>query len=403
MRLHWVAGLLTLLVLVRPAVAAELVPVDPAALGFDAAKLARIDAQVSEDVDAGTVPGAVVAIVRRDRLAYLKAFGRLGPDGAAVMAPDSLFRIYSMTKPVTSVAVMQLVEAGRLALDDPVYAHLPAFREVRVRQDGADVPAVRPITIADLLRHTSGLTYGFFGQGAVRQMYRQARINDFSRSNEEFVAAIAQLPLEHQPGTVWEYSHATDVLGRVVEVVSGRPLDDYLEAEIFAPLGMTETGFYGPWVEAARLAQPPAGTGLHDATVEARLHSGGGGLVSTVHDYLRFARMLHNGGELDGVRVIGAETLALMRRDHIAGIPRGLWDGPGPGYGFGYGFAVRLNKDGALYPGNLGDVWWGGYAGTYFWLDPVADLIVVHMMQAPGKRRAYRPLLRRLVYDAMVD
>jgi len=376
---------------------------DPASPGLDPDGLRRLEARIDQDVAAGRLPGAVVAIVRRDRPVYLQAFGRLTPDGPAAMPEDALFRIYSMTKPVTSVAVMQMVEADRLRLDDPLHAHLPAFRDMVVRQDGADVPADRPITVADLLRHTSGLAYGFFGSGAVRELYRQARLNDYARSNAEFAETIAGLPLEHQPGTVWEYSHATDVLGRLVEVASGERFDRYLKAHIFDPLGMTETAFFGPWNDAARLAQPPSATPLHDATRETRRLSGGGGLISTAHDYLRFARMLANGGALDGVRVIRADTLASMLQDHVAGLPRGQYDGPGPGYGFGYGFAVRQPGATAAYPGNPGDYWWGGYAGTYFWIDPVAELIVVHMMQAPALRRSYRPLLRRLVYDALVD
>lgn len=395
-----VCTLTVLLLLPGTAPAIDLARGAPADLGFDPAKLAAIDQHIADDVDQGHFPGAVLAIVRRDQLVHFKTYGKQTPAGGA-MPEDAIFRIYSMTKPIASLAVMQLVEAGKLAVDDPLHEYLPAFKDMKVHENGADVPARRPITIEDLLRHTSGLSYGFFGTGHVRDLYREHKLLNPMRTNEEFIAAVAALPLEHHPGEVWEYSMSVDVLGRVVEVVSGQPLDAYLEDHVLGPLGMTATGFHVPADDIGRVAAPNDGVRLSPADGKPKMRSGGGGLFSTMADYLRFTRMLAHGGELDGQRVIGEKTLALMTSDHLGERPRGLWDGPGPAHGFGYGFAVRTQKDGGRHPGNVGDFWWGGYAGTYFWVDPQAELIVVYMMQSPQQREPYRLWLRQSVYDAM--
>lgn len=369
--------------------------------GFDPGALADIDRRIEKDIADGLFPGAALTIVRHGRVAHARTYGRLAPQDDQPMPNDAIFRIYSMTKPIVSLAAMQLVDAGKLALDAPLHDYLPAFKDMRVHEDGVDVPAQRPITIADLLRHTSGLTYGFFGNGHVRTLYRQQNMLRSDWSSAEFTAAIAKLPLEHHPGEIWEYSMSTDVLGRVVEVVSGQPLGDYLQANIFAPLGMNDTGFDVPADKLQRVAEPNAGVRLSAAGAEARLQSGGGGLKSTVADYLRFARMLAQGGSVDGRRLVSEAGFRQMTTDQLGARPRGQWDGPGPAHGFGYGLAVRIDEDGGRHPGSVGDFWWGGYAGTYFWVDPAEELIVVYMMQAPKQRQLYRLWLRKAVYTAL--
>lgn len=292
---------------------------------------------------------------------------------------------------------MTLVEAGKVSLDDPLHRFIPAFADIKVWLNGRKVPAARPITIKDLLRHTSGLTYGFYGKGHVRELYRAQDMLRRSRSNEEVAAALAKIPLQHQPGAVWNYSMSVDVLGRVIEIASGQPLADFLKATIFQPLGMTETGFFGPWVTADRVAQDALGA-LPDATRAVRFRSGGGGLVSSLADYLTFARMMLNGGSLGGVRILKEETVRLMTSNHLSEAQRGPFKRTA--YGFGLGFAVRISDKGKRFPGNVGDYYWGGYAGTIFWIDPKDKMIAVLMMQAPAMRRAVRSSLRRLVYGA---
>ncbi len=375
---------------------------DPQQLGFDPAKLAKISQEIGGLISDQRLPGAIVAIVRRGKLAYHKTFGKLRPSANAPMRPDAVFQIFSMTKPITAVAVMQLVESGKLSLDDPVGKYIPAFGKTTVWEDGVEVPPKGTITIAELLRHTSGLTYGFFGTGHVRAQYKARGVSASNQTLSEFVDNIAAIPLEHHPGTVWEYSMASDVLGRIIEIVSGQPLQDYLRQKIFIPLRMNDTHFPGPWVPMERVAgAAAAGWQLRPAAVDVQFKSGGGGLLSTMDDYLSFCRMILQGGSLNGNQVLKSSTVALMTRDQLGSLPRGQFDGPGYGYGFGYGFAVRTGAR-AAYPGSVGDLWWGGYAGTYFWIDPVEEMIAVILVQAPNMRRTLRPMLRRLVYDALL-
>jgi CubicO group peptidase (beta-lactamase class C family) len=321
-----------------------------------------------------------------------------------------------MTKPITSVAAMMLAEEGRLEIAAPVAQYIPEFAELTVGVERHK--AQRVMTVQDLLRHTSGLTYAAFGDSPVQMIWRDVQLMDQGQSNAELVAKLAGLPLMFEPGTIWEYSMSTDVLGRVVEVVSGQSLAEFFAGRICGPLGMADTGFAATGERAARLAEPqndPA-TGtrppLREVTRDSPWHSGGGGAVSTAADYLRFCQMLLNGGELDGTRILAPKTVALMASDHLppdcaygdTARPRfgALAPVPEMGYGFGLGFAVRTAAGRCPLPGSVGEFFWGGVLGTSFWIDPVEELVVVTMMMAPERRLYYRHLLRPLVYGALV-
>jgi CubicO group peptidase (beta-lactamase class C family) len=330
------------------------------------------------------------------------------------MPADAIFRIYSMTKPIVSVAAMTLVEEGRLFLPDPLAKYIPAFAETKVgveNGDGLDlVPLKRPITIHDLLRHTSGLTYGFTGASEVQKLVFAAKPMSQKKSAAEHVEAMAALPLRFQPGEVWEYGLSTDVLGRVIEIVAGKRLGEFLEERIFAPLGMVDTAFYAPEAKRTRLAQPfslepliAAGVDPIEAREPPRCEFAGGGLVSTLGDYARFLAMASGGGALDGASTLGPRTLAFMASDHLGpNVVKNhslLW----PGHGFGLGFAVRVSAGMAPFPGSVGNYYWGGAAGTTFWVDPAERLFAVMMIQAPVQREHYRVLFRDLVYAAVTD
>jgi CubicO group peptidase (beta-lactamase class C family) len=385
----------------------------PEDVGLSTAGLARLGSVMRGEIERGRVPGAVALVARRGRLAYFESYGRRDPRSPDPMARDSIFRIYSMTKPIVSVAAMMLWEEGRFLLSDPIDKYLPELgrRKVAVVR-GAEIELVdaeRPITIQDLLRHTSGLTYEFRGSGPVHKMYTAERIYSRNQSNADQVAALAKLPLLYQPGTKWEYGRSTDVLGRLIEVLSGLTLGEYLQRHIFAPLGMVDTAFYVPAPGHGRLAEafakdPDTGAGVqlinvHDAP---KFESGGGGLVSTAGDYARFLQMLLNGGRLDGVRFLSRKTLELMTADHLGPIT-GAPDLLLPGYGFGLGFAVRLQPGIAHVPGSVGQYFWGGLAGTTFWVDPAEALFAIMLIQGPGQRDYFRNLFRDLVYAAFDD
>ena len=385
----------------------------PGDVGLCSDRLARLSAVLNERVAAGQIPGAVVAIVRNDKLAYLEAFGQRDPGSADPMQTDSLFRIYSMTKPIVSVAIMMLWEEGRILLNDPVSKFVPQFagQQVAVERAGRVelVPADRESTVQDLLRHTSGLTYEFRGNGPVQKAYMEAKVNRLNQTNEDQAAMLGGLPLAHQPGTRWEYSRSTDVLGRIVEVVSGQTLGEFLDARILKPLGMTETAFYVPEDKSGRLAgafakDPDSGVdvSLLNVTRKPRFESGGGGLVSTAMDYARFLQMLANGGQLNGMRLLGRKTIELMTNDHLGDMPRPV-DMIGPGFGFGLGFAVRTHAGMGTMPGSVGQYYWGGAAGTTFWVDPAERLFAVMMIQSRVQRDVYRVLFRDMVYAAIAD
>lgn len=385
----------------------------PEDVGLSSSRLARLGAAMRGEIELGRIPGAVALIARRGRLGHFESYGRLDPAGNAPMANDSIFRIYSMTKPIVSVAAMMLWEEGRFLLSDPVGKFLPELGSLKVAVTrGSEIDLVdadRPITVQDLLRHTSGLTYEFRGNGPVHKKYMAERIYSRNQSNAEQVATLGKLPLVHQPGTKWEYGRSTDVLGRLIEVLSGQTLGEYLQRHILAPLGMTDTAFHVPEQKHARLAEafakdPDTGSGVQLLNVRdaPKFESGGGGLVSTAADYARFLQMLLNRGKLDGLRLLSRKTIELMTADHLGTIT-GAPDLLLPGYGFGLGVAVRLEPGISAVPGSVGQYFWGGLAGTTFWVDPAEELFAILLIQGPGQRDYFRNLFRDLVYAAFDD
>ena len=378
--------------------------------GLAAAGLRRLTGAMRALVDAGRLPGALMWIERRGVVGYQQALGLQDPARTLPMRSDAIFRIHSMTKPVVSVAAMMLVERGRLQLGDPVAKHLPEFAHVRVgvEADGVLTP-VEPtsaMTVQDLLRHTAGLTYEFFEATPVRRQYIDAGLSSRQRSSADFCATLARLPLMYQPGARWEYSRATDVLGRLVEVVSGDALGVHLQRAIFAPLGMVDTGFAVPTGQQQRIAEafavdPDTGAAASapDVRIAAVFESGGDGLVSTLADYARFAQMLVRGGSLGAVRLLGRKTLEHMASDHLDDTV--VRDSLPPGYGFGLGFAVRTGAGVSALPGSVGSYGWSGSAGTLFIVDPAEELAAVLMVQAPGQAEEVRALFQTLVYAAL--
>lgn len=392
---------------------AELDVAAPAEVGLCPARLQRMLSVLQDDVDRGRLPGAVALVARRGKVALFESLGRQDPANASAMERNAIFRIYSMTKPVVSVAVMMLMEQGKLLLSDPVSRFLPEYAGQKVaveRAGGIELQETgRPATVQDLLRHTAGLTYEFMGDAAVQRQYAELQMGSRERSNAEFSHTLAGLPLMYQPGSVWAYSRATDVLGRLVEVLSGQSLGEYLRQAIFIPLGMLETGFFVPPAQHSRIAEPFAhdpdgGEPLRvlDPRRVMAMESGGGGLLSTAMDYARFLMFMRNRGELHGVRLLGSRTVDFMTADHLGGIPA-VGDLLPPGHGFGLGFAVRTAAGIAPLPGSVGLYYWGGIAGTTFFVDPAEDLFALLMIQAPNQRDHYRPLFRTLVYAALVD
>lgn len=403
--------------------AAQLLPTaSPERVGLSGERLQMLSDVLKADVAANKIPGAVLLVSRQGKVAWFDAIGKLDATAGTPMVKDGLFRIYSMSKPITTVAAMMLVEDGKLKLDDPIALYLPEFATmtVGVEKPGADgkpvletVPARRPITVQDLMRHTSGLTYGFFGPGLVKQAYNAANLGAGDPTLAEFSQRLAKLPLAYQPGTTWDYSQSTDILGRVIEVASGQSLYSFEKTRLLDPLGMTDTSYYVPEpVRQPRIAEPLStdrsfgvGADINDPRIVRKFESGGGGLVSTANDYARFLQMLLNGGSLDGKRYLGPRTLALMTSDHSnagAGITPGPLYLPGAGYGFGLGFAVRRTDGEAPYPSAAGEYNWGGAGGTYMWVDPKNDMFVVLMLQSPKHRVHYRTLTRNMVYAAVL-
>jgi len=401
--------------LLLPAVAlAQMLPraSRPEDVGISSERLERVRQHLKVDVDSKRIPGAVLLIARNARIASLDTFGFQDRCSQTPMKTDSIFKVASMSKPITSVAAMILAEEGKLDIGAPVAQYLPEFKDVKVGVENA--APKRPMTVQDLLRHTSGLTYGIFGNSAVDDLYKKSNLFA-AKSLSEMVATIARLPLLHQPGEVWEYSVSTDVLGRVVEVVSGMDLARFVAERITGPLKMPDTGFYLNASQAARLAQSDAAMMLppSDATVKPPVFSGGGGMLSTAGDYARFCQMMLNGGELDGVRILSPHTVALMTSDQLpptterhspVAMALGAF-GPTPemGTGFGFGFAVRTAAGRNPVPGSVGDFSWAGITGTFFWVDPKEKLATVLMMQVPqGINVPYWRQTRTLVYQALV-
>ncbi len=387
----------------------------PEDVGMSRERLGRIGDVLEADIGRGLLPGAVALVARRGRIVHFKAYGRRDPAVDDPMALDTIFRIYSMTKPIVSVAAMMLVEEGRLGLADPLSAYIPAFGSVKVAEvaDGRVVGLVaprRPITIQDLLRHTSGLTYEWLDEGPVGRLYGEAGLGRRHATNAEQAETVAGLPLVCQPGERWEYSRSTDVLGRVIEVVTGQALGPHLDAALLEPLGMMETGFHVPDAFHGRIAEPhptdpETGEPVHllDLRKVSAFESGGGGLASTAGDYARFLHMIASGGTLDGARLLSPATLAFLMSDHLAPEVEVNSDLLPPGYGFGLGFAVRRARGLSPFPGSIGDAYWEGLAGTTFWIDPAEQLYALLMIQAPDRREHSRRALRQLVYGAVTE
>jgi CubicO group peptidase (beta-lactamase class C family) len=398
----------------------------PVAATLSRADLDRIGDVVRNEVASRKIPGAVLLIQQHGKQVYLESFGLRSVATRLPMTPDTIFRIYSMSKAVTSVAAMMLVEDGKLSLDDPVSKYIPAFADAKVGVDLSDEagqyplklePLKRPITILDLLRHTSGITYGFYGEGQLKKLYANPALYSGDFDNAEFAARIAKLPLADQPGVRWDYGHSTDILGRVVEVASGQKLLQFEKQRLLDPLGMTETGFYvADKTKWPRIAEPlPGGrfgqkirfgrriAGILSPKSPRRWESGGAGMVSTAPDYARFLQMLLNGGELDGRRYLKQETVASMASDHIGpqtGILHDPFYFPGPTSGFGLGFAVRTAPPpNTTWP--LGEYRWDAAGGSFYFVDPRDDMLVVFMVQAPEQGGRIQLELKTLIYEAM--
>ena len=411
-----------------PAAVAQGIPKaqSPEEVGFVATRLKRLSDRIEEGVKNNELPGAVVLIARNGKLAMFDSFGFRDKDAKVPMTNDTIFRIASMTKPIVSVAAIMLMEEGKLTLADPVSRYIPAFADTKVavekkNDDGTleyvQEPQTRPMTVQDLLRHTSGLTYGAVGANKFKQSYLDLNVNDRNQTTAEMADKLAKLSLVYQPGTTWEYSMSTDVLGRVVEVASGMPLDKFIEERITKPLKMGDTGFEVSADKKARGAKPmkegPKNElpSIPDVAEKFTWRSGGGGMVSTAADYARFLQMFANGGQLDGVRLISRKGIDLMTANALPpdikmGAGMQIFEALEPsarmGQGFGLGFAVRTDQGRNPLPGSPGDYYWGGAYGTYFWHDPRERMYVVFMMQSPAARLRYHYLLRDLVYQALI-
>ncbi|MCR5874157.1 beta-lactamase family protein [Phenylobacterium sp. J426] len=398
-------------------------------LGFSPDRLFRIDRFLQEKYIAnGRLPCAQFLLARRGETVHQSVLGEQDPERSMALAEDTVFRIYSMTKPVTSVALMQLVEEGAIALDDPVAKHIPEWANLGVFQAGAGpyltTPPARPMQVADLLKHTSGLTYGFQNRTNIDAAYRRQNLDAIfgELDLEGMIQALAKLPLEFSPGEAWNYSVSTDVVGYLVQKLTGQPLAEALKARIFDPLKMTDTGFQVREDQRSRFAAcyealPGGGKRLQDDPTTSPflrapvLVSGGGGLVSTAADYMRFARMLLNGGELDGARILAPKTIRLMASNHLPGgadltqVSRSLFsESTNAGIGFGLGFAVVFDPAKTLIPCSTGEFYWGGMASTAFWVDPVEEVTAVFMTQLiPSSTYAVRRELRTLTYAALME
>ena len=395
------------------AAAVELGPPPHAVLSRE--KLSAIDDFINGEIASGNIPGAIVLIQHQGQPAYFKCFGKRDVEKGTPMTEDAIFPIHSVTKTITSVAAMMLVDRGKIALDDPVSKYIPSFADMKVGVERKGdsgrtvlglVPLRRPIIIEDLLLHTSGITYGFYGEGLVKSAYDGIYLGDFD--NAGFAERIAKLPLAEQPRTLWDYGHSTDVLGRVIEVASGQSLYQFEKENLLDPLGMTATKFFltDP-AERARYARPLA----KDRHVErnsldvTRWESGGGGMVSTISDFARYAQMLLNGGTLDGKTYLSTATFAAMTSDHIgpgSGVARNYFYYPGDGFGFGYGFGIRTDPGNAVPPppGSLGEIKWDGATGVYIVVDRAQDMFFVVMENSPSGRMPVEVTLKKIIYDA---
>ena len=403
--------------------AADLPTAPPESQGFSSERLARIAPAIKKEIEKGQYPGAVMLVVRHGKVVYFDSVGQLDPAGGKPMANDAIFRLYSMTKPYTSVAIMMLMEEGKLRVSDPVSKFIPAFANLQVSVPVTDpytgatkyvnVPTEREVTIQDLLRHTSGIVYGqYTSNPKVKELYAKENVDWKDLTGAEQIERLAKVPLAHQPGSTFEYGLSVDVLGRVVEAISGKTLGEFLQERVFAPLGMKDSAFIVPQDKVGRLAQPfatdPATNtpiSLLDVTVAQKNDAGGAGSVGTASDYARFLQMMINGGELDGVRLLSPTTVRYMTVDHLGPDIKfsGVTTLPA-GTGFGLGFAVRKETGRFEVTGNEGEYYWAGAAGTGFYVDPKDDIVVVWMTQGqPGMPRRYdRYLFKQMVYQAIV-
>ena len=387
---------------------------DPEAHGFSVERLTRLTNAMQAHVDAGEIPGALMVIASRGEVIYLDHVGFRDVESRQPVTPDTVYRIFSMTKPITSVAAMMLVEEGKLRLSDPVFYYIPAFRNLKVYQGGElanlqTKPIERPITVHHLLTHTAGLTYPLFGHTPVHFLYDQNNIRVRAKDSiEDFIQDVAAVPLIRNPGEAWEYSVATDVLGYVVEKASGVPFADFVQNRILGPLGMDETSFFVHDTQLDRFATAyaitPDGLIPEDKPLTSsfrdpnRPASGGGGLISTAADYLRFAQMLLNGGDLDGVRLLSPRTVDSMRRNHMQ---PGMFAVPGGGFGLGFGIDLDPAFKGVL--GVPGTYYWSGAARTHFWIDPVNQVIGLFFTQVDPFSMVYDEEMRNLVYQALIN
>lgn len=402
--------------------------VDPGEVGLDAKALGRLDGHLARQVDEGRLPGSLVAVARGGRVAHLTAYGHRDLAAGLPVEPDTLWRMYSMTKPVTTVAALTLVEEGRLSLDDPVHRHLPAFADPQVYDGGSGDslrtrPAAGPLLVRHLMTHTAGLTFAFYHTHPVDALYREAGLESSVRPGTDLAETVdvyASLPLQYEPGTQWNYSVATNVLGRVLEVISGQPLDEFLADRVFGPLGMTDAGLQVSAEQAPRLAELYGETG--DGGIERiaglplrgrpRFLSGSGGMVGSAHDIHRFSELLRRRGELDGVRLLSPATVDLMTSNQLpdgadlrAFGSRPAHDEPGnEGVGFGLGVSVVVDPSRTKAPAGLGTYGWSGVATTTFWVDPSRDLSVQFYTQVrPKSSHTLYPDIKRLVHDAVLD
>jgi CubicO group peptidase (beta-lactamase class C family) len=394
----------------------------PKGAHFSEAKLARIGEFFRNEVATGKIPGAVLLIRQHGKPVYSETFGVRDVATKLPITPDTIFRLYSMTKPITSVAAMMLIEEGKLRLDDPLSKYIPSFADAKVgiekKLDNGNaalelVPLSHPITIEDLMRHTSGITYGFYGNSLVRKTYQEHTIYAGDPDNAEFAERIADLPLAEQPGTLWDYGHSTDVLGRVIEVVSGQSLLKFEKQKLLDPLGMVDTGFYVTDPKKFNLIARPMPNDSNfrvgfesDPQTPMKWESGGGGMVSTLADLTPFLQMLLNGGTLDGKRYLSPENFAALTSDRIgpkSGVARDFYYFPGDGFGFSLGFGVRTDPGNAKPPppGSLGELKWDGASGCYFIIDPRQDMFFVLLEQTPSERQRIQREVKKLVYEAL--
>jgi len=390
--------------------------VKPEAVGLSSERLDQIDSVLQADMEGGKINGAVLLVAREGKIAYFKSFGYRDKEKTLPMEKDSIFRVYSMTKSITAVAVAMLMQEGKLALADPVEKYIPSFKDIQVGEVNKDetgkdvVTMVKPsnvMTIQDLCRHTSGLSYWFFPPTAIQALYLQAGMNNLEElTNAEVCEKLATLPLVENPGTKYRYGMSYDVLGRVIEVISGMTLDKFFEERIYKPLEMKDSGFQVTGTDVERLVYLDQWALYIDPTSPTRKYwSGGGGTVSTAMDFARFAQMLLNGGQLEGKRLLEPRTVAFITSDQLG--PMGNRDDalyvPGRGYGVGFDFYVRVDTGSANFPANVGEFSKGGAAGTVYWVDPKEDLVAVFMVSAPTYREHYRNLIETMIYQAIAN